>query len=287
VNRDLVLAGLVLNVCGSLTWLGGLLFWRGEPFPTGGVALERRLWRRLWMPLWPALGALALLLGWALQEPAQTDELLRPLALGLAAPLGLIWARAAWRAVRALRLRAPKLPAAAVGLLRPRVVLDPEFERALDPAAREAVMAHERAHVRHRDPLRIWLAQLVTDLQWPLGGARARLDEWMNALELARDDEARRAGVAGEDLAGAVIAAARMAVPGAAGASAALTSAGRALDARVRRLLAPLDAEAAPAASRRWALALALALGTTLALAALAGFTYGDLALRALPIVTT
>jgi hypothetical protein len=36
----------------------------------------------------------------------------------------------------------------------------------------------------HRDPLRIWLAQLATDLQGSSPGARERLSWWMAALGL-------------------------------------------------------------------------------------------------------
>ena len=93
-----------------------------------------------------------------------------------------------------MRALAPKQirSAATVALLRPRVVVCETFGAQLDEHALAAALAHEQAHARHRDPLRIWLAQIVTDLQWPLSGARARFEQWLFALELARDEEAPR-----------------------------------------------------------------------------------------------
>jgi Zn-dependent protease with chaperone function len=279
MSRDLVLAGLVLIVCGSLAWLSGLL-----PGRAADATRERAAWRRLWAPLAPAATMLAVLVGWAFQEPARTDELLLPTALALAVPLGLVWMRALARAIFALRVRADA-PAAVVGLARPRVEIDPTFARALDAAALGAVLAHEEAHARHRDPLRIWLAQIATDLQWPLGAAPARLAAWLEALELARDDEARRAGVRGEDLASALVSAARFATGARRGVAATLGAPASLLAARVSRLLRPLEGDAAPARARAWLAGAALALA--IAAGALAGWTHGDLMLRALPFVTS
>jgi hypothetical protein len=117
-------------------------------------------------------------------------------------------------------------------------VVAPELARALDETALQAALAHERTHVRHRDPLRIWLAQFVTDLQWPCGSAQRRFTGWLASLEQARDDEARCAGIEGADLAAAVLSALRFQTR----ASAAATLIGRpeALAARIARLLQPL-----------------------------------------------
>jgi BlaR1 peptidase M56 len=284
VSRNLVLVTLVLILCGSLACLAGLL---PSLAPPGGTsaARERAAWRRLWTPLVPAATALALLVGWALHEPSVTDEVLLPTTLVLVAPLGVVWLRALGRAVAASRARGLGLPAAVVGLLRPRVVIDPGFRERLDAASFEAALAHERAHARHRDPLRIWLAQLATDLQWPLGAARARLTLWLDALESARDDEARHEGVRGEDLASALVSAARGAAPARLGAAATLGSPDALLAARVERLLRPLDPEA-PVASTRTRLAL-VALAAAVTAAVLVGWTHGDLVVRALPFVTS
>jgi Zn-dependent protease with chaperone function len=284
VNRDLVLATLVLIVCGFLAWLPGLLpalSARGETC----AAQERACWRRLWAPLLPAATALAVLVGWALHEPSETDELLLPTALALAVPLGVVWTRTLVRAVRALRVPGAETPAAVAGLLRPRIAIEPGFRHALDHGAYEAVLAHERAHARHRDPLRIWLAQIATDLQWPFGTAPERLQAWLNALELARDDEARRAGVPGEDLASALVSAARLARPVRGAVVAAFGGPGALLAKRVDRLLRPLDREDTPTRAGTGLILAALTLA--FAGAAFAGWTHGDLVLRALPFVTS
>ena len=168
MNRDLVLATLVVALCGSAIWLAGWLpaRWGGRAEESGRVA-ERRTWLALWLPLVPAAAALAALAGWAMQEPRLTDEILRPVTPLFVAPIAAIWLRAAWRAGRALaHPRVPPL-AATLGLLRPRIAIDERLSRDLDATAGQAVLAHERAHCRHRDPLRIWLAQIASDLQWP------------------------------------------------------------------------------------------------------------------------
>jgi hypothetical protein len=277
VSREVVLSALVLIGCGALAWLAGRL-----P-AAGGPRAERVAWWRLWAPLVPAAVALALFVGWALQEPDQADERLLPMALGFALPLALVWTRALIRAARSATDRGAGLPAAVVGLVRPRVILDPRFEASLDASARDAVRAHEAAHARHRDPLRIWLAQLATDLQWPGRAATARLERWLAALELARDDEARRGGARGEDLASALVSAARFEIRAAPRAAATLGSPEAQLAARIDRLLHPLAAEGRATPARMWFAAL----GTTLLLALLAGVTYGDVVLRALPFVAS
>jgi beta-lactamase regulating signal transducer with metallopeptidase domain len=138
-----------------------------------------------------------------------------------------------------------KFGIATIGLIRPHIVFAPELARLLDDRAMQAALAHERAHVRHRDPLRIWIAQFVTDLQWPWTSAQKRFDRWLAALERARDDEARAEGIEGADLAAALVASVRFhrnmtITAGAAGACARLTGDRSALEERVARLLQPL-----------------------------------------------
>ena len=94
--------------------------------------------------------------------------------------------------------------------------------------------------MRHRDPLRIWLAQLATDLQWPWPPARKRLSQWLTALELARDEEARAAGVDGTDLAEVILASARFTGQANLSTQAALIGEPSSLKERVTRLLNPL-----------------------------------------------
>ena len=282
MSRDLVLVTLALGVCGPVTWLTGFLS-RGSRSVAGRADDERRSWRHLWMPLAPAAVALAVLAGWSLQEPAETDELLRPIVGVLVLPVVLVWLRAGWRSVRALVTPPGDVPAAVIGLFRPRILLSIPFRNAVDEAALAAALAHEQAHARHRDPLRIFLAQLATDLQWPARGARVRLESWLAALEIARDDEARRHGSDGRDLAAAILAAARLATHRAQAAAAALlTSAERTLVFRIERLLAgPVPAGGGQRTS--WLLLLAFA--AAIIAGVLLGLTHGDDVLRALPVV--
>jgi BlaR1 peptidase M56 len=286
LSRDLVFAALVLGLCGSAIWVAGwigcLATFADRPLGESGRAAERRSWRRVWSPLVPAAVALAALCGWTIQEPRSTDELLRPVALLGLIPLGLIWLRAAFRAARALLPPRVAPVAATVGLLRPRVVMDTGLRRCLERLPLDAALAHERAHARHRDPLRIWLAQIGTDLQWPNPAAQRRFDRWAETLELARDEEVRAGGVRGEDLAAALLAAVRLARGGVLAAAARLTGPERALCERIDRLLHPLRAPAP--VGRRWLLPLTLL--TALTAAGAFGVVNGDLLVRALPLIT-
>lgn len=230
MDRDPLLVGLVALVCGTIAW--SLAPIRGSRTTGPAWLREHRAWRAVVRPLLVvALGG-ALFFGWALEEPAQSDERLSPLAWVFVGAVLSLWARGLVRFVRSTTA-CPSGPIAVVGLLRPHVVIDPRLEQLLDHEALAAALAHEAAHVRHFDPLRIALAQLATDIQWPWPLAKRRLDVWRAVLEEARDDEAVRGGVYPEDLAQAIVGAAQLAtVRG----GAALTD-GEALVARVSRLL--------------------------------------------------
>jgi hypothetical protein len=282
VSRELVLATMVVVLCGAGAWLASWVPAASEPGDRerSGRQLEARSWRRIWWTLLPAGIALATMFGWALQEPSVTDELLLPTAALVAVPIGLLWLRCAVRACVALRRPRDLPPLATVGLLRPRVVVGEDLRGALDPAALVAALAHERVHVRHRDPLRIWLAQIATDLQWPSPAARRRFEHWLGALELARDEEARLDGAPGEDLAAAVVAVARMPRRPLGGAMAGLTGAETSLASRVHRLLEPVPLDR----GRRSILLLPAVLAVLVA-SGVIGALYGDYVLRAMPFI--
>ena len=282
MSRDLVLGTLALVLFGAGAWLaGGLLPARiaSEGADESGLALERRSWRRLWAPLLlPAL-ALATLLGWGLQEPSVTDEPLKPIVVVVAIPAALLFVRSGWRALGALR-RPSVLPAlATVGLVRPRIVIAAGLDEILDQEALDAAIAHERAHASHYDPLRIWLAQMATDLQWPSLFARRRLEHWLSALELARDEEARMAGAPGADLAAAVVAVAGLNNPARRG-LVGLTGAEASLSARVHRLLGP-----PPTSPLSSSIIAPLGVAVFLMIGLVFGVTHGDSFLRALPFI--
>jgi beta-lactamase regulating signal transducer with metallopeptidase domain len=163
---------------------------------------------------------------------------------------------------------------ATVGLFRPRIVFAPELLQLLDNDAVQAALEHERAHVRHRDPLRIWVGQIVTDLQWPWGSARQRFEAWLAALEWARDEEARLSGVDGADLAAAVLASVKFHRQASQRSCACLIGHQTALEERVARLLQPLSERSYE--SRSSAMQVAGLLTLSLLLAIALGAMFGE-----------
>lgn len=245
--------------------------------------LEKITWRRIWLPFAPALAVASALCGWALLEPDPVPEGV-PLSLILmSTPVLLLLTRAAVRGGWAVITDPHDPGTATVGLLRPRILFSPRLAKKLDDRQIEAVLEHERAHARHWDPLRIWLAQLVTDLQWPWPQARERIQRWLIALELARDEEARAAGIQGTDLAEAIIASARFCQNANPSTQATLTGQGAALKERIARLLDPLCADSETAHVRSPLFAL---LPTSM-LALAVGLIFGERMVRALFWIAT
>ena len=240
-----------------------------EPLAASPLGAERKVWQRLWLPVVPVLVVGAWLCGWALREPDPvTTRFDHGMIISASLPFFVVALRAALRAIWVLLRRPAELPVGTVGFVHPRVVFDPHLAREMDEGPMHAALEHERAHARHRDPLRIWLAQLAIDLQWPWPWAHRRFQAWLEILEHARDDEARSRGVSGTDLAAAVVAAARhvRSNPRSArgeclsGAQAALLGDARALAVRVGRLLAPLPESPQLDEVSAWRTAAALAL---------------------------
>src|SRR5215470_6680677 len=206
-------------------------------------ALERITWWRLWLPVAPALAVASAFCGWALLEPDPIPEGMPVSLILMSIPFLMLFARALVRGGWALIANPGDPGTATVGLLRPWIVFSPRLAKTLDDRQIEAALEHERAHARHWDPLRIWLVQLVTDLQWPWPQALQRMQQWLIALELARDEEARVAGIDGTDLAEAIIASARFCQNASQSAQAALTGQPTALKERITCLLEPLYTE--------------------------------------------
>lgn len=249
--------------------------------------LERRYWIRLWMPVVPSLLVAGGLVGWALREPDPVRDPLDPLVLlAVWAPFGFAFARATLRALWALARRPAEAGVSTVGLIQPQVVFSPFLAKQLDEFEIGAAVAHERAHALHRDPLRIWLAQWVTDLQWPWPWAKRRFKMWLDALELARDDEARADGADGPDLAAAVLASVRFLADlepqdcgryrGTELAHASLIGDSRALRHRVSRLLVPLRPLAREQRQGAYLGRAGLWLVSLLLMAVLLGAVYGE-----------
>ncbi|GAC1301852.1 MAG: hypothetical protein NVSMB15_12550 [Steroidobacteraceae bacterium] len=272
MEREFLLTVLIL-LLGGLT-LQCFAAWPRKDDTATVRQLERRQWLALWWPAAPTLMVTIWLCGWALSQPDPVRDPVGPLLFIVCAPFGLIVLRAAARALWSLARSPGDCGVATVGILRPHIVFAPQLAKRLDDRAISAALAHEQAHVRHRDPLRIWIAQWVTDLQWPWQGAQDRFASWLSALELARDDEARAAGVDGADLAAALIGLLRFQGGQRPAAGAGLIGRPEAVQARIERLLRPLPNTLPAHDHARRAFAALLLL--TLVLALLFGLTYGE-----------
>ena len=91
------------------------------------------------------------------------------------------------------------------GLLSPRIEVDNRIVDTLDASQLKSVLLHERAHVRGRDPLKKWLAQLCLSTN-PLGGLlRGDLARWDLGREVRCDVAAVRAGADRFALASALV----------------------------------------------------------------------------------
>lgn len=278
MDREFTLLVLALALCGPLAILAGNVALR-----TSRSAPEERHWLALWSPLLPAGFAFSLLLGWAIQEPNPPDESLHPWVWVVAVVVSVAWLRAALRALSSAMARHDDLPASTSGWIRPRIRLTTSFLSQIDAAAQHAALEHEAAHARHRDPFRIWLAQLATDLQWPSASASLRFKSWMHSLEIARDDEARRRGVDGADLAAAILAAVRLSHGRASSSACALPGIGESLEDRIDRLLCPLPDRTSSSAGI-WMSGL---LAVALVAAAILGVFHGESFVRIIPGLVT
>ena len=91
------------------------------------------------------------------------------------------------------------------GLLRPRIYVSLGALRALSASELGAVIAHEGHHRAKRDPLRIFVAGVVTDALFFLPGLRRLGRRYRELAELAADEAATRSAD-GESLASALLA---------------------------------------------------------------------------------
>ncbi len=270
MDRELLLLMLILLVPAPLAVVFGLFPLRSARRMLTGVRREREAWRRLWYPLLPSLFTIAALIGWAVREPADAERL--PVAaVLLALTSALLLVRVLIRASHTLRIETRHDDTGTVGIIRSRIVISPTLCRLLDDNALQAVITHERAHASHRDPFRIWLALLATELQGRSAAASHRCGEWRHALELARDEEARQAGVDGSDLAAAILEAVKIRTMSHPAFAPLLTS--DQLEDRIHALLAPLAPAAANSTSRFPAIVIVC---VALMLAAITGGTYGE-----------
>ncbi|MBF6568802.1 MAG: M56 family metallopeptidase [Candidatus Binataceae bacterium] len=278
MERESCLAMLIALFGGIAIFACG--WWhRGPAGPGSARSMERLCWRRLWLPLAPAVIVAAWLCGWALVEPDPVPEKVPSAILIASLPFILLFARTAIRAGWSLLRDDGDPGTATVGLLKPWILFSPHLARTLDQAEIDAALEHERAHARHRDPLRIWLAQLATDLQWPWPQAQERFRHWLVALELARDEEARIAGIEGADLAAAIMAVARLRQPPIVSPLAALIGEQSVLKERIACLLEPRRDEAEASEVKAW---LPWTLVPGLLIAVVLGSIFGETIVRTL-----
>ncbi|MGH0037880.1 MAG: M56 family metallopeptidase [Myxococcota bacterium] len=149
------------------------------------------------------------------------------------------------------------------GLLRPVAYVSSALCEALSPEALAVVVAHERAHVRRRDPLR-WIAAATLSLALPPAVRRELIGELELASEQACDEAAARAVGDRLRVAETLLAAERLMASADAGLRPAVAGlGGSAVPARVRSLL-----DAPRPRPRNRAGTIALGLLAALALAA-------------------
>jgi BlaR1 peptidase M56 len=283
VERESLLCVLIV-LLGGLALQCSAVWFRGADSASDARQLERLRWFALWRPIVAAMFVAAGLVGWATSQPDPVPDHVGPLVFVIGAPFALIFLRAAFRASWSLLRPTSDYSLATVGLIRPRVVLAPELAQSLDQQALEAALAHERAHLRHRDPLRIWVGQFAADMQWPWACGERRFAEWLAALEHARDDEARAEGVDGAALAAAVLGSLRFQTE-TRGVEARLTGDEAGLQTRIARLLQPLSNAPAQHGPSPLRLAGSLTLGYALAIAL--GAAFGESLIRPLLALTS
>lgn len=127
----------------------------------------------------------------------------------------------------------PESLAFSAGLLRPTVVVSSALVGSLDPAPLGAVLAHEAAHARNRDPLRQVAAHAVGRGLWIVPAARRTAEHQRLRYEFAAD-ECARSWAGRRALAEALLA--FHSAPGSAGAPA-IAGGGTALGARIDALV--------------------------------------------------
>ncbi len=136
------------------------------------------------------------------------------------------------------------------GLRRPTIFCDRRLPERLTPEQLRAVLLHERAHQRARDPARLLLLGLAAPVLERLPTGRQWLSVVLARREIAADREAIAHGATRADLAGALLA-----LP--ARTSGLVPGFGSAVDLRLQVLLGDRTEVAPPAAFRRGGLLVA------------------------------
>lgn len=100
-----------------------------------------------------------------------------------------------WLRLRRRARQAAGVMPAVVGIVRPRVVVSERVEALLSADELAAVVLHERAHIRRRDPQRGILVLIAASLYWFFPPAWLAIGRLRAATEMACDEAVLRAGV--------------------------------------------------------------------------------------------
>lgn len=164
----------------------------------------------------------------------------------------------------------PAPNAFAVGIFRPGCVLARSLVDRLSPGELAAVVAHEAAHLRRRDPAVRFIAFFCARMLGFLPPVRALFRAWEEAAEMAADDLAVEATGCRLELAAALLAAAD---PGSRLAPALVAGPGYLVAHRIERLLSPPQ----PVAGISWRRGASILVAAGLILAVVAAVLYSPL----------
>ncbi|MDF3070360.1 MAG: peptidase BlaR1 [Polyangiaceae bacterium] len=149
-----------------------------------------------------------------------------------------------------------------IGLFNPVIVIERDVWAQLEPAARRAIVHHERAHASRHDGLTLACLRLIAaGLPWPSQGDW--LGAWRAASEAACDRHAATQLQDATSVALALIAVERLRLQTTTPAISLAAAAGTQLETRVRALLSPAPRQAMPLANDALALGI-IALGVSL-----------------------
>ncbi|MBA3553548.1 MAG: M56 family metallopeptidase [Gemmatimonadales bacterium] len=122
-----------------------------------------------------------------------TRQALVPLAASRAEPGGPFWEAAVAAGLDPCLLRVVEglpVPALTAGLMWPLVYVGRDLTEALTEAELAAVLAHERAHVVRRDPLKLFVLRLLACTLFWVPVLRRLADDVADEVEITADDRA-------------------------------------------------------------------------------------------------
>lgn len=196
-----LLAGLAVTAQAALAGLAAAeVTALGWPLPTGFDTVNVTV-------LLATAASAAAVIGWLTARTCAGSRALRALIRAAGQPVPLVIrneAAAAGVAGQVDAVRAGEAFAVSYGLARPRILVSTALADELTPAEIAAVLAHEREHLRSKDPLRLLAARLLAGWCWYLPAARWLADRAALRRELAADSAATRAAGRGV-LAGALL----------------------------------------------------------------------------------